>query len=148
MKITFIGGGNMGEAMLSALVSKHVASAKDITVSEPIKTVFNSSPGNTRSRQPPATLGRLAGADVVVLAVKPQVLPLVLTDLAGLVKGGQLVLSIMAGHRIETLRNGLNHKAIVRSMPNTPAQIGEGVTVWTATPEEVSTAQRSWLAKS
>ena len=51
------------------------------------------------------------------------------------------MLSIIAGARIETLRNGINHKAIVRSMPNTPAQIGEGVTVWTATPE-VSTAQK------
>jgi pyrroline-5-carboxylate reductase len=146
MKIAFIGGGNMGEAMLSALVSKHLASAKDITVSEPIEDRRQFLTQKYSIKTTPSNPGAIAGADVVVLAVKPQVLPLVLTDLAGLIKSSQLVLSIIAGARIATLRNGLSHKAIVRSMPNTPAQIGEGVTVWTATPE-VSTAQKKLVGE-
>ena len=89
MKITFIGGGNMGEAMLSALVSKQVASAKDITVSEPIEERRQFLTQKYSIKTTPSNPGAIAGADVVVLAVKPQVLPSVLTDLAGLVKGSQ-----------------------------------------------------------
>ena len=46
----------------------------------------------------------------------------------------QTVLSILAGATLKTLREGLDHEALVRVMPNTPAQIGEGMTVWTSTP--------------
>jgi pyrroline-5-carboxylate reductase len=74
----------------------------------------------------------VAGKDVIVLAVKPQSLPEVLAGLKGSVKGSQLVLSIMAGVRINKIGDGLGHKRIVRSMPNTPARIGYGVTGWTA----------------
>ena len=58
-----------------------------------------------------------------------------MTELKGHLKPNQLVLSIIAGARLDKLTEGLNHKSIVRSMPNTPAQIGEGVTVWTTTKE-------------
>ena len=71
--------------------------------------------------------------DVIVLAVKPQNLPEVLTELSGSLKPKQLVLSIIAGARIGKLRSGLKHRRIARAMPNTPAQIGEGITVWTTT---------------
>ena len=69
------------------------------------------------------------------MAVKPQSLPDLLPGMAGSLASPQLVLSIMAGATIATLRDGLKHKALVRSMPNTPAQIGMGMTVWTATGE-------------
>jgi pyrroline-5-carboxylate reductase len=74
-------------------------------------------------------------ADIVVLSVKPQVLPAVLTELQGCILPEALVLSILAGRTMATIAAGLEHAAIVRAMPNTPAQIGEGMTVWTATPE-------------
>ena len=73
------------------------------------------------------------GASVVVLAVKPQVLEAVLSDLSSNLPPPALVLSIMAGVQIVTLRDGLGHEKIVRSMPNTPAQVGQGMTVWTDT---------------
>lgn len=73
-------------------------------------------------------------AGVVVLTVKPQTLPEVLEDLSGAIPGEALVLSIVAGAKVETLANGLVHPAIVRAMPNTPGQVGAGITVWTATP--------------
>jgi len=146
MKITFIGGGNMGEAMLTALLSKKLAKAPDITVSEvlePRREYLSQKYGiNVTDNNRKAVLN----TDIIVLAIKPQVLPSVLAELKGQIKRGQLVLSIIAGARIETIHRGLDHKAIVRSMPNTPAQIGEGVTVWTAT-EEVSANQHEQAAQ-
>lgn len=68
------------------------------------------------------------------LAVKPQVLDKVLPYLAGALQPETLVISIMAGVRSRTPRPGLSHERIVRSMPNTPAQVGKGMTAWTATP--------------
>lgn len=82
------------------------------------------------------------GADVVVLAIKPQMLNHVMQGLKGHVRAEALVLSVLAGVRMATLENGLNHHAIVRSMPNTPAMIGQGMTVWTAAPS-VTMAQRA-----
>jgi pyrroline-5-carboxylate reductase len=58
-----------------------------------------------------------------------------MAELKGQVKPNQLVLSIIAGARLAKLSEGLNHHSIVRSMPNTPSQIGEGVTMWTTTKE-------------
>jgi len=84
------------------------------------------------------------GADgrpsMVILTVKPQRVMKVLHELKGAVTSDQLVVSIVAGAKMETISNELNHHAIVRAMPNTPAQIGQGITAWTATPE-VSRAQ-------
>jgi pyrroline-5-carboxylate reductase len=80
-------------------------------------------------------------AQIVVLSVKPQVLPTVLQELQGAVAPQALVLSIVAGARIGVMAAGLDHQAIVRAMPNTPAQIGEGMSVWTAT-AAVSEEQR------
>jgi pyrroline-5-carboxylate reductase len=82
------------------------------------------------------------GADVVVLAVKPQSLPQVLPLLARRVPERALVISIIAGAKISRIADGLSHPAVVRSMPNTPAQIGQGITVWTAAPS-VSKGQRA-----
>jgi pyrroline-5-carboxylate reductase len=79
---------------------------------------------------------------IIVLGVKPQRLALVLGELKGAMHLDQLVLSIVAGARGETIAGELLHPAIVRAMPNTPAQIGQGMTAWTATPE-VTDAQRA-----
>ena len=81
----------------------------------------------------------LDGADIAVLAVKPQEFPAAARGIS--LKPGQTVMSIMAGVTIESIRAALKHDAIVRAIPNTPAQIGEGMTVWTAT-EAVPDAAR------
>ena len=73
------------------------------------------------------------GADVVLLAVKPQVLPEVIPELRPALTKAQLVVSVVAGASTQALGEALGHPAIVRAMPNTPAQIGQGVTVWYAT---------------
>jgi pyrroline-5-carboxylate reductase len=77
----------------------------------------------------------VTGADVVLLAVKPQMLPRVAREIGPHLAPGQLVLSIIAGATTTALEGLLGHREIVRSMPNTPAQLGRGMTVWYATPE-------------
>ena len=135
MKITFIGGGNMGEAIVAALLRKKVVTPDEINISDinpsRLDYLYERYGINTLSNNRTS----IKEAEVVVMAVKPQVLPAVLDELRGHFKPSQLVLSIIAGVGIGKLRSGLNHRKIVRSMPNTPSQISEGMTVWTASPE-------------
>jgi pyrroline-5-carboxylate reductase len=135
MKIAFIGGGNMGEAMLAAVLEDGLAKPEAIWVSDV-------SPARRRAlvqrygvAAMAGNLEAISGKEIVVLAVKPQNLAEVLAELKGHLEPGQVVLSIIAGTRIDTLSKGLKHGAIARAMPNTPAQVGQGMTVWTATPE-------------
>jgi len=145
MKIAFIGGGNMGEAILAALIKKEMVEASGVTVADvkPDRRQYLNEKYAVRvvARNTPA----VKGAEVVILAVKPQNLSDVLTELSGEIKPEQLVLSIIAGARLATMSTGFKHDRIVRAMPNTPGQIGAGITVWTATPE-VREAQRQIAA--
>ncbi|MCZ0939424.1 MAG: pyrroline-5-carboxylate reductase [Caldilineaceae bacterium] len=132
-KTTFIGGGAMGEAIIGSLISNRLLSPTQICVSEPVparRELLNDTYGVATETDNARAVN---GASVVVLAVKPQVLDLVMADLGGNLSHDALVVSIMAGVRIETLQSGLGHHKIVRSMPNTPAQVGKGMTVWTDT---------------
>jgi pyrroline-5-carboxylate reductase len=146
MKITFIGGGNMGEAILSAVMGRGLSSPKEITVSEISEVRRNYLKEKYKIKVTNDNLIAISSAEVVLLAVKPQTLSVVLNELQNNLKATQLVLSIIAGARIKSISDGLHHKRIVRSMPNTPAQIGEGMTVWTATPEV--TAKQKKQAKT
>ena len=80
-------------------------------------------------------------ADLVILAVKPQDLGSVMGQLKGHLGSHQAALSIVAGAKMDTLTQGLGHESVVRVMPNTPAQIGAGMTLWTCS-EGVDPAQR------
>ena len=135
VKITFIGGGVMGEAILSAILEKGLSTPQAISVSD-IDEARRHHLGQEYGVEVMSS-NRLAVAkgDVIVLAIKPQNLAEVMAELKGKLKSTQLVLSIIAGARINTLRLGLSHNRIVRAMPNTPARIGEGISVWTATTE-------------
>ncbi|MFC1892779.1 pyrroline-5-carboxylate reductase [Chloroflexota bacterium] len=145
MKIAFVGGGNMGEAMLSAVLDTGLSEPQAVAVSD----IDEARRQHLGRKYGVAVMSsnRLAigGSDVVVLAIKPQNLAEAMTELNGQFQSGQLVLSIIAGARIGTLSSGLNHSCIVRVMPNTPAQIGEGMSVWAAT-SGVTGQQREWAA--
>ena len=143
MKIAFIGGGNMGEAMLSAILAQGLGKPQDISVSDISETrrqYLKQKYGVSITGDNKKAVEK---AEVVVLAIKPQNLAEVMAELNGKLKPAQLVLSIVAGATIKTLSSGLKHNRIVRVMPNTPAQIGEGMSVWTAT-AEVTRKQRGW----
>ncbi len=143
MKIVFIGGGNMGEAILSAILDKGLSLPQTISVSD----ISEPRCQHLEQRYGVAVMSSNRQAvdrgDVVVLAIKPQNLVGVMAELNGQLTQKQLVLSIVAGVRIDTICLGLNHNCVVRAMPNTPAQIGEGMSVWTATPE-VTEPQKEW----
>jgi pyrroline-5-carboxylate reductase len=143
MKIAIIGGGNMGEAILAALLGMKLCHPADISISdisqprlEYLKKKYNISV-TTNNKE------GISSKNVVVLAVKPQNIDEVLADLKGILNPGQLILSIAAGVKISTIRGRTGHHKVVRAMPNTPAQIGLGISGWSAT-REVAEEQRAW----
>jgi pyrroline-5-carboxylate reductase len=143
MKLAFIGGGMMGEAIIGGVLGKQLASPADITVCE-IVAERRKYLADTHGVSVGDEAGKAAaGADVVVLAVKPQEFAAAGKSLDGSLSGGQTVMSIMAGVTISSIKAAVKHDAVVRAIPNTPAQIGEGMTVWTATPAVPDSARES-----
>jgi len=132
MKIAFIGGGTMGEAMVKCILTRKVAEPQDIVVSD--VSAWRREWLNKEYRV--STLADNAkvieGADLIVLAVKPQDLSQAMEEIKNL-SPKQVVLSIVAGASLSSLCQGLNHRSVIRAMPNMPAQIGQSMTVWTAT---------------
>jgi pyrroline-5-carboxylate reductase len=141
LKIAFIGGGNMGEAMLAAVLARKLATVSDTCVSD----VSEACRAHLKKRYGVAVTAASTEAvkdrDIIILAVKPQQMPDVMAALRGKLKSTQLVLSIAAGVTIASLRDGLGHRCLARAMPNTPARIGLGMSGWVATPE-VSATQK------
>jgi pyrroline-5-carboxylate reductase len=133
-KIAFIGPGVMAEAMIAGLIRRGVAPAGSMMCAGPNGARCEELGARYGIRHSTDNAEAVSGADVVVLSVKPQRLDHVLGDLRGALEPSTLVLSIIAGATIDKIAHGLEHDVIVRSMPNTPAQIGEGITVWTAAP--------------
>jgi len=140
-KLAFIGPGAMAEAMISGLIRRGVAMPDCLTAAGP--TLERLEHLAARYGIPTTTDNSEAAckADIVVLSVKPQRLENVMQGLRGCIQPAALVLSIIAGATIEKISLGIGHNIVVRSMPNTPAQIGEGITVWTAS-SRVSDEQR------
>ena len=131
MRLAFIGGGAMAEAILKGVLAARLAGCEDIRVGEPV-------PGRRQylTEQYEITADNnnreaVQDAELVVLAVKPQDLTHVFKQLNGLIKPEQSVLSIVAGAKLSALAQGFGHESVIRVMPNTPAQIGHGMSVWT-----------------
>ncbi len=141
MKVGIVGAGVMAEAMITGLLADKAVRPADLVASHPRRerrTALGAQHGISvvaRNRD------AVADADIVVLAVKPQMLRSVMRELGPVLADGQVVLSIVAGATLKTLATGLAHAAVVRAMPNTPAQIRKGIAVWTASPA-CSAAQR------
>jgi pyrroline-5-carboxylate reductase len=133
-KIAFIGPGVMAEGIISALIRTAIAGPESILAAGP--NVDRGEELTNKYRITFSTDNSEAArqADVVILSVKPQRLERVMEGLKGNIQPQALVLSIVAGASIGKLSHGLGHNRIVRSMPNTPGQIGAGITVWTASP--------------
>jgi pyrroline-5-carboxylate reductase len=142
-RIAFIGGGFMATAMIRGLVRGGVVTPAQIIVGEPVAEQRARLAREHGVRVTPSNQEAAAAAQVVVLAVKPQHSAAALADLRGRLASDQLLLSIMAGVRIQTIQAGAAHQAVVRVMPNTPAHVGKAMSVWTAAPE-VTAEQRVW----
>jgi pyrroline-5-carboxylate reductase len=145
--LSFVGCGVMAESMIAGLLRQNLIEAEQISGSHPRESrrreledrygirTFESNAGAVESiRDTP-------GASVVV-TVKPQRMSRVLEDLKGTLANDGLVISIVAGASIERISASLGTSHVVRAMPNTPSQIGAGITAWTCS-EAVSDAERA-----
>ena len=140
-RIAFIGSGAMAGAMIAGLLAQELTSPENIIAAGPRSERAAELNAKYNIRSTTDNCEAIEGASLVVLSTKPQVLPEIIPDLAGKIQPDALVLSILAGVKIGTVSAGLRHPGIVRAMPNTPAQIGEGITVWTDS-ESVTELQR------
>ncbi len=135
LTIGFIGSGVMGEAMIGALLGQHVVEANQIIASDVLETRGMELEKRYGVRWTTDNCEVARGSDVLVLSIKPQVLDKVLKELHLDGRKPKVVLSIIAGVHIQQLSEGLHNPNVIRAMPNTPARIGQGITVWTATSE-------------
>ncbi len=141
IKIAFIGSGAMAGAMIVGLLREKLASPENLFASDPREDRGEELREKYGVKPFTDNIAAVKDVDVVVLSVKPQRLSGVLAELKGKIPADALVLSIIAGATIEKIGTGLRHAKIVRTMPNTPARIGEGITVWVAS-DTVSTSQK------
>ena len=139
--VAFIGGGIMGEAMIRGLITRDIVAPEQIIVADPMAERLDDLRGRYGIRVTVSNAEAAESGLVIVLSIKPQNLAEVMPGIRGHLRRQDLLLSILAGTPIRKLADGVAHAAVVRAMPNTPAQIGQGMTVWTATPE-VTTDQR------
>ena len=134
-KIAFIGSGTMAEAMIRGLLDQKIVKSEQIIAADPWEARLKylherhgviTTPDNGKAAEE---------GQIVVFSFKPQNLARVMPSVRGHLRRQDLLLSIVAGVPIEKLANGVAHASVVRAMPNTPAQIGQGITVWTGTAE-------------
>lgn len=141
MKIGFIGGGNMANALIGGLLKQGFLAA-DVTVVEPMAENRERLSASFGVACLPAANASILGSDILVLSVKPQQMREALAPLSGKLKG-ELVISIAAGTRLADISRWLGGYAkLVRSMPNTPALIGAGITGLYADPSIDEEARR------
>ncbi|MBN1937362.1 MAG: pyrroline-5-carboxylate reductase [Anaerolineae bacterium] len=142
LNIAFIGAGTMAEAIIKVLLDRKLVTTENVIASEPRPDRADDLSRRYGIRVLASNSETIRDCDVVVLSVKPQVMPMVLPELRGRIPPQALVFSIVAGVPVGTLINGLHHEAVVRVMPNTPAQIGEAMSVWIAS-HDVTEAQQA-----
>lgn len=143
--IATIGSGVMAEAIIAGLLRGKLVDAAQVVASHPRAERRAELAAAHGIRTTASNAEAIAGADVVILAIKPQMLGRVGREIGPGFAPGQLIISVVAGATTKALATALGHDQIVRSMPNTPARIGKGMTVWFPTPA-VTTEQRAQAA--
>ena len=145
MTIATVGTGVMAESMIAGLLAGEYVEAAQIIASDPRIERQETLTATHGVRATGSNIEAVEAADIVVLAIKPQMLLQVGREISAVLRPDQLVISILAGSTTRALGNAMRHDAIVRAMPNTPAQLGKGMTVWCATPQ-VTDVQREQAA--
>lgn len=144
-RIATIGSGVMAEAIVAGLLRGNLVAPDQVVAAHPRADRREALARSHGIRTVDSNGAALEGADILLLAIKPQMLARVGTEIRGRLGPGQLVISVLAGATTDALMGHLAHRQVVRSMPNTPAQLGRGMTVWFATPE-TSADQREQAA--
>jgi pyrroline-5-carboxylate reductase len=135
MTLSFIGSGMMAEAMIAGLLNQHLIEPGQIITAGPRPERGEQLATRYAVRWTTDNEEAAEEGEIVILSVKPQVLKSVIPQVRGHLRRQNLGLSIVAGAPLRLLADGTAHAAFVRAMPNTPGKIGQGITVWTATPE-------------
>jgi pyrroline-5-carboxylate reductase len=133
--IATIGSGVMAEAMIAGLLRGRLVAPEQVVASHPRPERREHLEREYAIRVCASNAEAVEGADVVLFAIKPQMLLRVGREIGPQLRRGQLVLSVIAGATTAALSGILGHDQVVRSMPNTPARLGRGMTVWYAMPE-------------
>src|SRR3954464_15759083 len=133
--IATVGSGVMAEAMIAGLLRGKLVDPQQVVASHPRAERREHLEREYGIRTVASNVEAVRGADVILLGIKPQMLGKVGREIGSNLGRGQLVLSVLAGATTAALTGLLGHDQVVRSMPNTPARLGKGVTVWYATPE-------------
>lgn len=129
-RLSFVGCGVMAEAIISILLEQQMITRDQIRGGEPIDIRRNEIEERLGIDISHDNVEAISGSDIILLTIKPQSLEMVMRQLAGHLEPHQVVVSIIPGATIERMSEDLQHDRIVRSMPNTPSQIGSGVTAW------------------
>lgn len=132
-KITIIGPGVMGKAIISSLIHTGKVNPVNIIIAGPNSERIEALAGEFGIEGLVDNSEAVRDADIVILAVKPQRLDQVAKSIKNSLKSGALVISIIAGASLASLIEKLGTQQIVRTMPNTASQIGMGITVWVKT---------------
>lgn len=132
-RLAVIGCGAMGEAMVKGLLVKELVPPEQIVASNPREERVRELVERYAIRATTSNRDAASGASIVTLAVKPQFFQEVVEDLDSVLDPSTLVLTIVAGVKMKRVSEGLATPKVVRVMPNTPGQIGHGISVWTAT---------------
>lgn len=140
-RIAIIGAGVMAESIASGLMADRIVSPTQITASHPRHDRRTQLAAKHGINVLESNADAVKDADLILLTIKPQVMTAVMGDLAAVLERNQTVISIAAGTTVAQLKRGLRHDAIVRVMPNTPAQVGEGMALWYASPEVTDDAK-------
>jgi pyrroline-5-carboxylate reductase len=143
--IATVGSGVMAEGIIAGLLRGKLVSPGQLVASHPRADRREALAAAHGIGTVASNAEAVRGADIVLLAIKPQMLAKVGKEIRSELQDGQLVISILAGATTKALIGHLDHRAVVRAMPNTPAQLGRGMTVWYATPD-VSDDQRAQAA--
>jgi pyrroline-5-carboxylate reductase len=132
--IATVGSGVMAEAMIAGLLRGRLVEPAQVVASHNRPERREHLAREYGIRVVPTNVEAVDGADVLLLGIKPQMLGRVGREIGPHLRRGQLVLSILAGATTAALTGTLGHDQVVRAMPNTPARLGRGMTVWYATP--------------
>ena len=133
--IATVGSGVMAEAITAGVLRGRLVEPAQLVASHPRAERREQLATQYGIRVTASNTGAVDGADVVILAIKPQMLARVGREIGPHLRAGQLVISVLAGATTQALIGALGHRQVVRSMPNTPARLGKGMTVWFPTPD-------------
>ena len=146
--VAVIGGGQMGRALVGGMLASGFASSAEINVIDPSRESrdwWNATHADVKSG--PEVTAESVDTDVILLAVKPNVISKVASEIGSLSGDGKLVISIAAGVSLETLCEKLGHARVIRVMPNTPSLVGAGASAYCAA-GAVTKTDREWIEQA